>query len=109
MASHPTALSAHAAWIPREIRLLAAIAANTRVGVAEYTTQHTPEITKETTMTVRQQIDRQYSDIAEQIATATSILELSVLYEGTLRVPTLVGIELRRRIDVQNYLMGVRG
>jgi hypothetical protein len=60
-------------------------------------------------MAVRQQIDREYSDIAEHIATATSIGELSVLHEGTFLVPTPVGIELRRRIDVRNYLLGVRG
>lgn len=59
--------------------------------------------------TVHQEIDRKYSDIAEYIATATSIGELSVLFDGTFTVPTPVGIELRRRIDVRGYALGARG
>jgi hypothetical protein len=59
--------------------------------------------------TVHDQIAREYYDIADCIATAISIGELSVLHEGTFLVPTPVGIELRRRIDVRNYLLGVRG
>jgi hypothetical protein len=58
--------------------------------------------------TVHGQIARKYSDIAEYIATATSIGELRVLFDGTFTVPTLVGVELRRRIDVRRYALANR-
>jgi hypothetical protein len=64
---------------------------------------------KETIMTVHEQIAREYYDIAEHIATAPSIGVLSVLFDGTFTVPTPVGIELRRRIDVRGYALGARG
>jgi hypothetical protein len=59
--------------------------------------------------TVHEQIDRKYGYIADYIATATTIRELSVLHEGTFTVPMLVGVELRRRIDVRGYALGARG
>jgi hypothetical protein len=65
--------------------------------------------TEETTMTVHDQIAREYDDIADYIATATTIEELDILHEGTFTVPTPVGIELRRRIDVRGYALGARG
>jgi hypothetical protein len=55
--------------------------------------------------TVSQEIDRKYDDIAAYIATATSIGELGVLFEGTFTVPKAVGVELRRRIGVQGYAL----